>query len=187
MVKLQQIVEISSKMFSENGFDRTSMRDISKAVNLTTAGLYHYIESKEKLLDLVEDFLIEKFDEEIFQKTKWVEDPKRQIKQLLESLVNTLLDNKEIISIFLERATLQSQYAKQSRLKRKKLIKATEDIMYQFKKKGITNKDLDITVIAYCLVGLVSFIPQWFKPKGRLNREQLINTISSFLIRGLFK
>ena len=187
MDKLQQIIEISSRIFCKNGFDRTSMRDISKAANLTTAGLYHHIGSKGKLLNLVEDFLIKKFEDKIFLKIKWEEDPNRKIKQLLENLINTLLDNKEIIWIFLERANSWGNYANESKIKRKKLIKTTEDIIFQFKKKGIVNKGLDITVVTYCLVGMVSFIPQWFKPKGRLNRKQLIDSISSFIIKGLFK
>ena len=187
MDKLQQIIEISSRIIVKKGFDRTSMREISKATNLTTAGLYHHIGSKEKLLNLVEDYLIKKFEDKIFVKIKWEEDPNRKIRQLLGNLINTLLDNKEIISIFLERSNLWGKYANESRIRRKTLIKKTGDIIYQFKKKGIVNKDVDITVVAYCLVGMINFVPQWFNPKGRLNRKQMIDSISSFIIKGLFK
>ena len=187
MDKLQQIIEISSRIFSKRGFDRSSMREISKAVNLTTAGLYHHIGSKEKLLNLVDDYLIKNFKDKIFVKIKWEEDPNRKIRQLLENLINTSLDNKELISIFLERGDLWGKYVNESKIRRKTLIKATEDIIYQFKKKGIVNKDVDITVVTYCLVGMINFVPQWFNPKGRLNRKQLIDSISSFIIKGLFK
>ena len=187
MNKMEEIIRVSSKIFSERGFDKASMRDIAKATNLTTAGLYYYIGSKEKLLSCVEDFLIKEFGEKILLKVDDNKYPFKRIKQLMENLVNTLLDNKEIISILLEKAVSRSEFSKESRARRKRLIVATEELIKQLKKEGNVNKDVDVTIVTYCLVGMVTFLPQWFKPKGRLNREELINSISKFFCYGLLK
>jgi AcrR family transcriptional regulator len=48
-----QIVDAAFLLFSQNGFSRTSVRDIAAAVGVTDAALYHYFDSKKELLDAV--------------------------------------------------------------------------------------------------------------------------------------
>ena len=76
MDKREEILQASSKMFFEKGFDRTSMRDLAEATHLTTAGLYYYIKSKKRLLVEVDEFLMNEFEKEVFLTPKWQKDPK---------------------------------------------------------------------------------------------------------------
>ncbi|MEZ4856250.1 MAG: TetR/AcrR family transcriptional regulator [Gelidibacter sp.] len=46
-----QILETAEKLFAENGFDGTSVRQISKAAHINVAMISYYFGSKEKLLD----------------------------------------------------------------------------------------------------------------------------------------
>lgn len=58
--RLQQIVDTSTQLFYENGFDKTSVSDIANALSLEKPTLYHYIKSKDDLLLLIlENFLNE--------------------------------------------------------------------------------------------------------------------------------
>ena len=45
-----EIYDKAAQIFYEKGFDATSMDDLAKAMQITKAGLYYYIESKEDLL-----------------------------------------------------------------------------------------------------------------------------------------
>ncbi|MGA2368905.1 MAG: TetR/AcrR family transcriptional regulator [Dehalococcoidia bacterium] len=45
--KLQRIARIASALFFEKGFTETSVRDISKACNISMGHLYYYIKSKD--------------------------------------------------------------------------------------------------------------------------------------------
>lgn len=46
-----QILEIAEKLFSENGFDGTSVRQIAKSAQVNIAMISYYFGSKEKLLE----------------------------------------------------------------------------------------------------------------------------------------
>ncbi|MEZ4802101.1 MAG: TetR family transcriptional regulator [Gelidibacter sp.] len=46
-----QILEATEKLFAENGFDGTSVRQISKAADINIAMISYYFGSKEKLLE----------------------------------------------------------------------------------------------------------------------------------------
>jgi AcrR family transcriptional regulator len=46
-----QILEIAQQLFADNGFDGTSIREISKKANINVAMVSYYFGSKEKLLE----------------------------------------------------------------------------------------------------------------------------------------
>ena len=48
--KLDSLLAASAALIAEKGFEATSMRDVSTALGVSLAGLYHYFESKEELL-----------------------------------------------------------------------------------------------------------------------------------------
>ena len=58
----QEIIDTAYAMFTENGFDKTQMADISKKMNVAHGTLYHYFKSKTELLYVVIDKIVdEKF------------------------------------------------------------------------------------------------------------------------------
>lgn len=48
--KLDQLLTKAARLIARKGFEATSMRDLSKAIDGSLAGLYHYFSSKEDLL-----------------------------------------------------------------------------------------------------------------------------------------
>ncbi|MEX0683550.1 MAG: TetR family transcriptional regulator [Dehalococcoidia bacterium] len=52
----QQILDASLSLFSQNGFARTTVRDIARMAGITDAAIYYHFESKRELLEaLVEE------------------------------------------------------------------------------------------------------------------------------------
>ncbi|WP_232699647.1 TetR/AcrR family transcriptional regulator [Brevibacillus daliensis] len=47
------IVETAYKMFSKNGFEKTSLSMIAKEVGISKPAIYYYFDSKEKLIDVI--------------------------------------------------------------------------------------------------------------------------------------
>lgn len=48
--KLDALLAAAAQLIAERGFEATSMRDLSRAMGVSLAGLYHYAASKEELL-----------------------------------------------------------------------------------------------------------------------------------------
>jgi AcrR family transcriptional regulator len=49
-VKRDHLLARAAALFAEKGYEATSLRDVSQAVGVSLAGLYHYFTSKEDLL-----------------------------------------------------------------------------------------------------------------------------------------
>jgi AcrR family transcriptional regulator len=191
MDKSEEIIRVASKMFYEKGFDKTTMRDLSKATGLTTAGLYYHIRSKKVLLIKVNELLINEFEKKVFLTLKWERDPKKRMRQYIQNVVGSVLDAPEMHSIMMERAIFRGEIKKVSRPKRKELVNKTKEFLIKIRKDGNAARDIDeyidITVAAFSLIAIVNWIPFWFNPKGRINERQLIDSLSKFFIKFFLK
>lgn len=54
-----QIIDVATRLFLDRGFHKTSIRDIARACPFNLASLYMYVSSKEDILFLVAQQLIE--------------------------------------------------------------------------------------------------------------------------------
>ncbi|MNW45318.1 HTH-type transcriptional regulator AcrR [compost metagenome] len=50
---LEQILSVSSRLFSEKGFEKTSIQDIIAELGMSKGAIYHHFKSKEDILDAV--------------------------------------------------------------------------------------------------------------------------------------
>ena len=56
---LESLLEVAVRVYTERGFDGTSMGDLAAAAGLSKSSLYHHVESKEQLLRLALDRAVE--------------------------------------------------------------------------------------------------------------------------------
>lgn len=52
-IRRRQIFDTAIHLFIQNGVANTSMREIAKAVGITTGGLYHFVKSKDEIIRMV--------------------------------------------------------------------------------------------------------------------------------------
>jgi AcrR family transcriptional regulator len=58
-VRRQEIVAAATELFLAKEYEKTSMNDVMKALSIAKGTIYHYFESKEKLLEAAVDHLVE--------------------------------------------------------------------------------------------------------------------------------
>ena len=59
----QRILDVALDLFAEQGYEKTSLREIAERLNVTKAALYYHFASKETLLAGIVDSLVEPADE----------------------------------------------------------------------------------------------------------------------------
>src|SRR6266567_1790015 len=52
--RMAELLDHATDVFFERGYEGASMRDLSRASGMSLAGLYHYVDSKERLLYLIQ-------------------------------------------------------------------------------------------------------------------------------------
>lgn len=84
-----QILEVAEKLFAENGFDGTSIRDISKEAKINIAMISYYFGSKERLLEAL-----------VLQKTAGL---KLQLENLLAENLEPIAKVNKLVAFYVDR------------------------------------------------------------------------------------
>nr|WP_180272808.1 TetR/AcrR family transcriptional regulator [Bacillus pumilus] len=86
---IQQILDVSTKLFQEKGFEKTSLQDIIHELNMSKGAIYHHFKSKEEILRAVMDrqfrYATQKL-EELIEHTEAAH-AKEKLQLILEQLV----------------------------------------------------------------------------------------------------
>src|SRR3954469_1415652 len=91
--KLELILRTSARIFAEKSYHSTTMRDISRATNVSLAGLYHYCHSKEELLFLIQDNCFGRVLERLEERLHESADPISRLRIFIENHLSFFAGN----------------------------------------------------------------------------------------------
>ena len=102
----KELVQVSLRLFSENGFHATSIRDIAKAAGVTEGLIYHYFQGKKDLLKTIVESSV--LDDRLDRYLKTAEQlPLDEVFTRIGSdILESLRKKKEIFRLMLAEARL---------------------------------------------------------------------------------
>jgi AcrR family transcriptional regulator len=103
-----RIIAASMKMFVEQGYEKTSIRNIAEKIEYSPATIYLYYKDKDELLYDVQGLAFEKLLE-AFQKQAVSKSPMKRLEQICETYVNFGLEHEELYALmFIIRAPMNT-------------------------------------------------------------------------------
>ncbi|MDA8193862.1 MAG: TetR/AcrR family transcriptional regulator [Thermaerobacter sp.] len=75
----EQVLDGSAQVFARKGYDRASIRDIAKAVEMSPGGLYHYCSNKQDLLYQLCERSFRTLIDHLSSGLQHVEDPRERL------------------------------------------------------------------------------------------------------------
>ncbi len=150
-----QILEVAEKLFAENGFDGTSVRQIAKEADVNVAMISYYFGSKEKMLEVLlgyrmADFKIQ-LESILSKKTSYPE----KIDEIVAFVVMRIHKNRRTHKI------VNLEYSKDSRsinfekyLQQKdENYRVIEAFVKQGQEEGVFSKKVNIPLIIPTIMG----------------------------------
>ena len=184
--KRKKILDIAGKLFAEQGFEKTTIRDIAKAAKVNTAMLYYYFEDKE---DLVFQTLYETLSEGLEHVKKIAQNNKNGREKLLditEAYAQYHLPKIDRLRVALfERKSLKPEHEKKVVKKAREHVNLITDVLDSLKKEGEI-ADLDSSVCAFAFFGMVHWCSHWYNPKGKIKPKELAKSFNRILSKGIF-
>lgn len=123
-----ELIEVATKLFLQRGFHNTSIRDIVRACSFNVASLYMYVSSKEDILYLVAQELMNNIARELTETALVPDSPERSLARGFASycrIVDRL--RRPIRLLYREVAFLPAQ-------PRSNVVKTVEDVVSYFEK-----------------------------------------------------
>ncbi|WP_166922075.1 TetR/AcrR family transcriptional regulator [Flavobacterium poyangense] len=150
-----QILEVSEKLFSERGFEGTSIRDISKAAKINIAMVSYYFGSKDRLLESLIIYKTSDLKLKIENLLHENLEPIDKVNKLIEIYINRINCNKGIFRVLhFEFASRKKEENLQAFTELKKgNLKLVESIIKEGQAKGVFRKDVIIPLITPTILG----------------------------------
>ncbi len=110
----QEIVNAARELFLSQGYDKTSVEDIVRKVNVAKGLFYYYFPKKEALLSAIADQFIDEVNEEFSQYlTEDHPDLASMVNTLLGFFLDVIEKNENFLNISTSSGTVISLYVKQ--------------------------------------------------------------------------
>jgi len=184
MTKKEQILQDIAKLFYEKGYEKTSIRDISRSLNISKPGLYYHFENKQEMLfNIIYDFM-EKTNSHLMKEIDLIQSPQDKLLCIIQNHIRFFVKYPAQTKVLIYEAhSLQGTYAERFKIKQLEYIGIIKKVIKEIMKD--TRYKMDINVATFCLLGMLNWIVQWYKPGGKVPPESLARDIWAFFLSGL--
>lgn len=160
---LESILLTAVRLFTERGYDATSMEDLSRALGITKSAIYHHVSSKEELLRLATGRALDV----LFSVAASVEAlPGRAIdrlERLVRDSVAVLVAQLPFVTLLL-RVHGNTVAERAALARRREFDQFTASLVKQAVAEGDLRPDIDPVMTAKLLFGLVNSAAEWYRP-----------------------
>ncbi len=183
----EEILAVSQRLFREQGYDSTSMRDIAGALGMEPASLYSHIKSKEDLLSQTCFDMAEKFLLAIDEVNDIYFDAEQKVKMAVANHVDILTSNLDAAVVFIRewRHLSEPSFSEFIKLRNK-----YEEGIREIVETGISeNKfnEVDKKFAALTILSSVNWIVEWYRPDGDKTPKEIAEELTRFILTGLKK
>jgi len=163
------------------------MSSIASAVDLTRAGLYYYIESKEDLLYAIISFAMERLETMVIEPSRVITDPQKRLLSIITRHARLLTEGNKAITILTDEVDgLKPKHRKQILDRKRAYFELVRGTLDALRAQG-TLRDVNTTVAAFNLFGTLLWLPRWFRSEGPLTSEQVVEQVVGIVAGGLLK
>jgi AcrR family transcriptional regulator len=184
----ERIRQIAAKLFTSRGFHATTMDDLAAGVGVNKATVYYYFRSKS-------DILYDIYDQGIeiaLDGVRGVADDipaDVALATLIRYHVNTIVKHGDIAGVYFQEARWLPQWLSRPQLCaiRDKEAEYT-DFVNALIERGVKEGTLqteDPRIATFAIVGMLGWIHQWLRPRGRLTSDEVADLLISFAFDGL--
>jgi len=156
--KQLQIIETAERLFSINGFDGTSVRDIAEAAGINVAMISYYFGSKEKLMEAIFETKIGKVQmrvEELLKDTNM--STLQKMYTLIDEHVERIMNSQQFYRLMISDQMINSSPAVGEKVKQLKIRNAEliTELIKEGQKKGEFKMKVDVILMLNTMVGTV--------------------------------
>lgn len=180
-----ELIRIAGKLFAENGFHVTTIRDVADAAGIQSGSLYHHFTSKESM---VEELLREYWSKLLdgYRQVSANEgDATRAAHGLIRCSVTLLDECRYALSIMLSD---WAYLARSFPFMEQSLQECQDiwlDVLERGQNEGAFDAELDAKVVYRTIMASVSGTTRWFDPRGRLSAAELADQIAALFMSGI--
>jgi AcrR family transcriptional regulator len=185
MDRKQELLQKISALFYKKGYEKTTIRDISRHLGMTNAGLYHHFKNKQEMLF---DIMKEPMEEALVsmrQELPNIKNAEEKIAWIIRSHINYYSENKSQTKVLVhERGALEAKYAKIIGEKEREYVQFIKQVLGQILRESF-HATITVEVATFCLLGMLNWLVHWYDPGGKVTPDELASNITTIFLKGV--
>jgi AcrR family transcriptional regulator len=182
--RLSEILDHATAVFCDKGYEGASMRDLSRATGMSLAGLYHYFQSKERLLYLIQKHAFTTIVERLKERLKGVTDPSDRIRIFIRNHLDYFVTNQSGLKVLAhEDEALKNGFSSQISSIKREYYRICLGLMEDLKRER--HLDFNSRTAVMSLFGMINWIYTWYNPRVDGSADVLARQMSDIFLSGV--
>lgn len=182
-----EIYDAAAKIICDKGFDAMTMNEIAQAVGMTKAGIYHYIEGKQNMLFAIMNYGMDMLDQSVIGVASQVDDAEKRLIAIIHSHARLITQGSNAVTVLVDEVAGLSPAQRKKIIQRKRVyFDFIRDTLEQLKRDGKL-KDVDTTVAAFSILGMLLWISRWYRHDGKLTGDQIADEVLKVALGGMLR
>jgi AcrR family transcriptional regulator len=178
-----ELVRIAARLFRDQGYERTTVRDLGDAAGLQSGSLFYHFRTKEDILVAVMALGITSTTEELERALAQAATPRDKLAALFQVHLHSLLgDNQAALEVMLYEWRSVSDAARPGLIELRDRYEALwQQVLDEAAAAGLINTDTHL--LRLTLLGSVHWTVQWYRKGGGLTVEQLAEHMLALVLK----
>ena len=182
----QRLLAAATRLFAEQGYDRTSVQEIVEAAGVAKGALYHYFGSKEDLLQEIYARVLRLQQDRLDVRAGADAPVEQRLREAAADVVVTTIENLDDGAIFFRSMHhLSPEKLTQVRVERRRYHKRFRALVEEGRRSGVFSTAIPADLVVDYHFGSVHHLSTWYRPDGPLTPQQVADHLADLLLRAL--
>jgi AcrR family transcriptional regulator len=182
--RLNTILDHATEVFCDKGYEGASMRDLSRASGMSLAGLYHYFESKERLLFLIQKHTFATILEKLKTRLATEADPELRIRIFILNHLEYFVSNQQGLKVLShEDESLKNGLSSEIAAIKHEYYRICLGLMEDLRRTRSLKFNPRTAVMS--LFGMINWIYTWYNPRVDGDAEALAEQMGNIVLNGI--
>lgn len=186
----QGILAVAVAAFNEYGYDATSIGMLAERLGLSKSAIYHHFGSKDEILDLALDAALSGLEAVVdgpipdSAAAQGASSAVDRLEQVLRGAVRVLVEQLPTVTLLL-RVRGNTEVERRALIRRRAFDRRITALVSEAQREGELRADIDASVVARLVFGMINSIVEWYRPGGREGADRLADDVVAIALDGL--
>jgi AcrR family transcriptional regulator len=179
-----RVVDVAVKVFTERGYDGTSMADIARALGVHKSSIYHHVASKEQLLEEAVKRALNALHGMLAEPGATEGSAVERLRYVVGRTVEIMVRQLPEVTVLL-RIRGNTPTERWAIARRREFDRAVQRIVANAIADGDLRSDIDTALVTRLIFGMSNSVTEWYQPGGRLSARDMASAIEAVIFEGL--
>ncbi len=180
---VDRIVSVATAVFTDRGYDATTMTDLAAALGLTKSAIYHHVSGKQELLARALGRALDALDAVVVRARASVSPAVRTLQEAVRGAVGALIAEMPSVTLLL-RVRGNSDVERAALARRRAIDGAIAELVARAQRDGDLRRDIEPLLVARLIFGTVNSLVEWY-PRSHAPADAVADAVCTLVFDGL--